>query len=464
MNDKIQTVKADFNKIKDIRTQVMHCFNALEIKLTKLKHTTNEFIKSNKHIIFIFGLDSFQFQGKLIDYEYNDMRKFYFALNNRMYCEYYKLYKLILQYTEEIIGTNKNIELLKSYNTFPVYKDLEPFKQYNFETIEEIHKTIINLLNDLNDHVIYKETQLQSFQLQQRTGLNINNFVNTFDYDVIVIKQKCLLYLSYLDFFHNIHTKHFKRFSKKMKLMNDYLDEDIKFDESMNTKEYDSINSSASTSSLDSVEALALNHEINSPININSNNKSSIKSAFKSSIKKVMNIIKPNTEHSTPKNISPHLRSENINQMLDTLTNSFDTKDETRIDPINDNIIESILDVNNEDDYKQIAVVTDGLIVNNICNENETINGDKLEQLLGIINSIEPAKDGHSADDNSNISDTINGHNSEASETLNDSIHSTQIDDKSETNEKQEDTTTAIVTPPTAEKAKRKPRSKKENK
>jgi hypothetical protein len=371
-----------------------------------------------------------------------------------------------LQYTEEIIGTNKNIELLKSYNTFPVYKDLEPFKQYNFETIEEIHKTIINLLNDLNDHVIDKETQLQLFQLQQRSGLNINNFVNTFDYDVIVIKQKCLLYLSYLDFFHNIHTKHFKRFSKKMKLMNDYLDEDIKFDESMNTKDYDSINSSASTSSLDSVEYLALNNETNSSINspITSDNKSSIKSVFKSSIKKVMNIIKPNTEHSTPKNISPHLRSENINQMLDTLTNSFDTKDETGIDPVNDNIIESILDVNNEDDCKPIDVVPDGLVVDNNCNENETINGHKLEQLLGIIDSIEPTKDGHTADDNSNNSDTINGHNSEASETLNDSIHSTQIDDKSEANEKQEDTTAAIVTPPTVEKTKRKPRSKKENK
>ena len=220
MDDKIQLVKTNFNNIKEIRTNVMCCFNALEIKLTKLKHTTNEFVKTNKHNIFVFGLDSFQFQGKLIDYEYNDMRKFYFALNNRMYCEYYKLYKLIIQYAEEIIGTNKNIEMLKSQAIFPIYKDLEPFKQYNFETIEEIHKTIVTLLNDLNEHIIAKETQLQLFHLKQRSGLNINNFVTTFDFDVIVIKQKCLLYLSYLEFFHNIHTKHFKRFSKKMKLMN----------------------------------------------------------------------------------------------------------------------------------------------------------------------------------------------------------------------------------------------------
>jgi hypothetical protein len=326
MDDKIQLVKTNFNNIKEIRTNVMYCFNALEIKLTKLKNTTNEFVKNNKHNIFVFGLDSFQFQGKLIDYEYNDMRKFYFALNNRMYCEYYKLYKLIIQYAEEIIGTNKNIEMLKTQNIFPIYKDLEPFKQYNFETIEEIHKTIVTLLNDLNEHIIAKETQLQLFHLKQRSGLNINNFVTTFDFDVIVIKQKCLLYLSYLEFFHNIHTKHFKRFSKKMKLMNDYLDEDIKFDEGMNVKEDDSsIKSSSPSSSFDYVENL-----IDSPTNIFDNknsNPSSIKSLLKSNVKKVMNsfkISKPDITPLSEQNIAISFSEidDNLNKITDSFTSS----------------------------------------------------------------------------------------------------------------------------------------------
>ena len=196
MEDKIQQVKTNFNKIKDIRNNVFICFNALENKLTKLKATTSEFVKNNRNNIFVFGLDSFQFQSKLIDYEYNDMKKFYLALNNRMYCEYYKLYKIVLQYAEEVMGTNKNIEMLKSNNVFPIYKDLEPLKQYNFDTIEELHKTIINLLNTLNEHILFKETQLQLFQQKQKSGLNINNFVKTFDFDVIVIKQKCFLFLS----------------------------------------------------------------------------------------------------------------------------------------------------------------------------------------------------------------------------------------------------------------------------
>ena len=338
MDDKIQQVKSDFNKIKEIRIHVMNCFNALENKLTKLQNTTKEFVKNNKHDIFFFGLDSFQFQGKLIDYEYTDMKKFYFALNNRMYCEYYKLFKLILNYTEEVIGTNKNIEMLKINNIFPVYKDLEPLKQYNFETIEEMHKTIIILLNDLNEHIISKECILQSFQLKQDSGFNINNFVNTFDYDVIMIKQKYLLYLSYLDFFHNIHTKHFKRFAKKMKLMNDYLDEDINFDESIpQSNEDDSVRSNSSISStIDTTDTTDTTISYNSsPSSAITENKSPFKSLFKENVKRVINslkITKPNNTTAntnldqnmtlTVQDIDVNIAQPNIKDMLDTLTNT----------------------------------------------------------------------------------------------------------------------------------------------
>lgn len=418
MDEDIQLIKTNFNKIKDIRNQVMIVFHALEIKLTKLKTTTNEFIKTNKDNIFIFGLDSFQFQGKLIDYEYSDMQKFYFALNNRMYCEYYKLYKLILNYTEETIGTNKNIEMLKSQNVFPIYKDLEPFKQYNFETIEEIHKTIINLLNNLNDHIIAKELQLQLFHLKQQSGLNINNFVNTFDFDIIVIKQKCLLYLSYLDFLHNIHTKHFKRFSRKMKLMNDYLDEDIKFDEGMNAVEddgmnsNDSIKSSTSTSSLDTVVSPKNNNEI-----VN-DNKPSMKSLFKSNVKKVINslrITKPDNSPSSSlspvleKNISPQLSSVNINQMLDTLTNSFDISVKSPRPKY-----ETMFSLNS----KSKRGLSGSIKMANESADNTVQIGDKTDTIYAVVSELPELKcetpsvanDAVNTQQTSDNSDTINAH------------------------------------------------------
>ena len=100
----------------------------------------SEFIKNNKNKLFVFGLDSFHFQSKLIDVEYDDMKRLFLAINNRMYCEYFKLYKIITEYVYENINDKKITEIIK-VNNFPVYKDLEPFKEYSFETTTEISET-----------------------------------------------------------------------------------------------------------------------------------------------------------------------------------------------------------------------------------------------------------------------------------------------------------------------------------
>lgn len=238
MDTKLNKVKHNFTKIKDIRVAVVNIFATLEIKITKLKGLTNDFIKNNHETLFVFGLDSFMFQSKMIDFEYNDMQKYFLALNNRMYCEYYKLYKIVLEYieTNNGIAQNKTFEMIKANSKFPIYKDLEPYKQYNFDTIEEVHKTIISLLNIINDYIVLKDTELDTYKMKQYSGFNINNFVNTFDFNINMVKQKLFLFMSYLDFFHNIHTKHFKRFSKKMKLMDDYISDDIQFDDTPRRK------------------------------------------------------------------------------------------------------------------------------------------------------------------------------------------------------------------------------------
>jgi len=253
MEAKLNKIKHNFVKIKDIRLAVMNIFSTLEVKITKLKGLTNDFIQHNHDTLFVFGLDSFKFQSKMIDIEYIDMQKYFLALNNRMYCEYYKLYKIVSEYIEQNIGIaqNKTFEMIKSNSKFPIYKDLEPYKQYNFETIEEVHKTIISLLTTIYEYIVLKEAELDAFKMKQYSGFNINNFVNTFDYNIIIVKQKLTLFMSYLEFFHNIHTKHFKRFSKKMKLMDDYINDDIQFDDSprrKNSNDFDDTSSEGGSS------------------------------------------------------------------------------------------------------------------------------------------------------------------------------------------------------------------------
>jgi len=245
MEINLEQLKKNFIVIRDIRNKVTNLFQILGDHLIKLKQTYSEFVKMNKDNLFVFGLDSFQFQSKLIDIEFGDMKRLFLAINNRMYCEYYKLYKIVAEYIKENINDRKSLDIVKLVNSFPVYKDLEPFKQYNFEIIQEVHDNIILLLYGINEFILNKDNELQCHLKKQSIGLNINNFVNTFNYNIVIVKEKGALFISYIDFFHSLHTKHLQRFAMKMNLMYTQLTNDIKFDEnneSSDDKKKDLIN------------------------------------------------------------------------------------------------------------------------------------------------------------------------------------------------------------------------------
>ena len=235
MDKRINNLKIDFTKVIDLKNENVKMFETLEGKIGQLKIIYSEFIKSNKENLFIFGLDSFHFQGKLIDIEYDDMKRLYSAITNRIYCEYFKLYKIVVDYiTENIPDDRKIIDLINvNKNSYPTYKDLEPFKQYDFEIIQSVHETIITLLASIHNYFLNKENDLKQHQLKNATGLNIDNFIHTFNYNNVVLREKLTLFVTYIEFFHRLHTKYFTRFTTKMQLFTSQILHDIKFEDSV---------------------------------------------------------------------------------------------------------------------------------------------------------------------------------------------------------------------------------------
>ena len=232
MENRISKLKIDFNNITSIRNNVKSVFDILQLRINKLKMFYSEFIKNNKNKLFVFGLDSFHFQSKLIDVEYDDMKRLFLAINNRMYCEYFKLYKITTEYIYENINDKKITEIIK-VNNFPVYKDLEPFKEYSFEITTEIHENILVIVNSIISNLNTRENELNIHRGKQALGLNIDNFITTYNFELTVIKEKISMFLTYIEFFHKLHTKHLKRFSNKIQLMYTHITTDIRFDETI---------------------------------------------------------------------------------------------------------------------------------------------------------------------------------------------------------------------------------------
>jgi hypothetical protein len=232
METRIVKLKGEFNNIISIRNTVKNIFDILQVRIDKLKMFYAEFIQSSKNDMFVFGLDSFRFQSRLIDIEYDDMKRLFLAINNRMYCEYFKLHKIIVEYILTHIDDKKITDIVK-VNNYPVYKDLEPYKDYKFETILDIHENILNLLNILMASLDNKENELAIHKSKQRIGLNIDNFITTFTFNIVVLREKIGMFITYIEFFHKMHTKYLQRFSNKIHLMHTHINNDVKFDESM---------------------------------------------------------------------------------------------------------------------------------------------------------------------------------------------------------------------------------------
>ena len=127
--------------------------------------------------------------------------------------------------------TDKHVTDVIKLNEFPIYRDLEPFKEYSFDIVMELHENILLLLSAIVNYVETKENELAGYDKKRVIGLNIDNFVTSFRYDILMMREKVNLFLTYLEFFHKLHSKYLRRFSHKIQLMHSHIDSDIKFDE-----------------------------------------------------------------------------------------------------------------------------------------------------------------------------------------------------------------------------------------
>ena len=311
MDIRLNNLTQDFTNIVELKDDNIKTLDILIQKINKLKEIYAEFIKNNKQSIFIFGLDSFHFQGKLIDIEYEDMNRLFLAITNRMYCEYFKLYKIIIEYISNNITDPKLLDLIKISNNYPVYKDLEPFKLYNFEIIQNIHEIIITLLHSINQCIINKERDLDAHKVKNNTGLNIDNFVTTFNFNIVIMREKLTLFVTYIEFFHKLHNKYLKRFTTKLQLMFSQINNDIKFDDTDQTKRLRDIKDD----NVDNTLLVELHHSMNDS-SVSSPNDATTNTTNSELQDLFPEIVSPD-ECSAPENITLNIGIDNISIIED---------------------------------------------------------------------------------------------------------------------------------------------------
>ena len=323
MDDKLTKVKMVFDNVKEMRSEISILFDSLNGRIKKLKEMYSEFVTYTKSIktadvkSFIFSLDSFYFQTSLLQKEYDYLKDYYGIIVNRMYGEYYKLLKLITEYVEKSMIDNKLHEILKN-KKYPKYDDLDDARQYPFELILQLNEDIIAVVNYLIHVLKDKEMSLKQYTTNQNYGLNVNNFVSTYNYEVVVLQEQINLYEKYLEFFYHVHEKLLKRLITKISVLEAQLNTDIKFEGGLLSKKKDNkaLFKDLNLSALSKSTQRDLRKSIvgNSPLNSNASD-IDLEEAFVS-IEKVHPVSSENTIYDHPKTIKSVLSNAEEKELV----------------------------------------------------------------------------------------------------------------------------------------------------
>lgn len=228
----IDELRNEFDILKKIRLEIIDYFNILSNKIELLTGIYSKYIKQQENVgVVLFGLDAFHFQTFLINFEYDSVKKMHILIENKLYCEYYKLFKLMINYIKSSIDEQDILKMCENKSKYPVYKDLEQYRVYDFELINNIHEDILLTIDLMNKFVIKKEKELEIDENNSLNGLNLHIVVNTIDFNITSLKQKIKLYVNYLKAFHKYHTTYLTRLSIKIGLMCGQINKDIKIEQ-----------------------------------------------------------------------------------------------------------------------------------------------------------------------------------------------------------------------------------------
>lgn len=222
---KMDKLKNNFESILTLKRKVLQTKNEIHDRLQQVKKMYTELMKQNTKKVMLFCLDAFFFQYKSFMLEIENIEKFRILLNNRMYCDYYKLYTLVIQYFKDHSIDIENDDL--NAKTFPVYKELEPSQEYKLEDVKGIHASILYLINTLHTKCEGQRNTISGYNDDSKIGYSISNFLNTLQYENLILQEQTNLFLNYLAFFHISQKKQLKRVLSKLEDFSNEMDNNL---------------------------------------------------------------------------------------------------------------------------------------------------------------------------------------------------------------------------------------------
>ena len=118
------SIRTSFEATLALRQDIQSVLGSLGSKIESLKKTYADLLRTHQNASSLFGIDSFYFQNTLLETEHENMIGIFRRIDNRFYCDYYTLHKLIHDYIKNVTH-----ELRKTYLTQGTGVDTDHVRQ-----------------------------------------------------------------------------------------------------------------------------------------------------------------------------------------------------------------------------------------------------------------------------------------------------------------------------------------------
>ena len=191
-----------YAKIKEVVSEIDVLNLSIDIRLNELKTTYASLIKSNHKKIFLFCLDSFYFQYRVLHMEQDNLTRLFLTTKNQIYGDYFKLYGIMTMQLKDLFHVDTKV-LNINVNKYTMYDDLDTLAEYTPAMVNDLFVEIDRVLQILYTHYKTQKIIRDAHLAETHIGFTITSFLNTIEHENDMIHRKWLLYRNFLENFCN---------------------------------------------------------------------------------------------------------------------------------------------------------------------------------------------------------------------------------------------------------------------
>ena len=209
----ISNISKDFNYIKFLVDETNDFLKLINNKIDILKKNHSNFLQESK-VSDNITLDSFLFQSSILDESLIDRKNIFSRIQNKIYSDYYKLYKNISNFYLKIIKDNettyKENNILN--NEYIPYNDLDKHLVYDFDSIIKLNKDILSIINYIIELIKKKSKYIKQKEKNLSVGYDVDFLVNYENYNKLYLINSLNLYINNININNCLHYKHLLSF------------------------------------------------------------------------------------------------------------------------------------------------------------------------------------------------------------------------------------------------------------